>query len=228
MTCIPGPDAAGAIGLNGTGGFAREVMPYLQSWCAGHREYARSRLCFVERQVSAAVVNGVPVMAESDFLALPQVPKQFNIAIADSAIRQRVADRFLAAGCTPLEIRAPLAEIIGPQQIGEGAILCSFAIVGPNVRIGRFFHLNFYSYVAHDCVIGDFVTFAPKVQCSGNVVIGDHAFVGAGAVIRQGTPDRPLTIGRGAVIGMGAVVTKDVPPYAVMIGNPARPLGPAR
>ena len=45
--------------------------------------------------------------------------------------------------------------------------------------------------------IGDYVTFAPGVRCNGNVHIGDHAYVGAGAIIRQGKPGEPLRIGAG-------------------------------
>lgn len=41
---------------------------------------------------------------------------------------------------------------------------------------GRHFHANLYSYVEHDCVIGDFVTFAPGVKCNGNVVVEDYAY----------------------------------------------------
>ena len=92
------------------------------------------------------------------------------------------------------------------------------------MRIGKSFHANIYSYVAHDCRIGDFVTFAPKVCCNGNVHIEDHAYIGTGAIIRQGTPERPLVIGEGAVVGMGAVVTRDVPAGVTVVGNPARPL----
>ncbi len=39
-------------------------------------------------------------------------------------------------------------------------------------------------------------------------IFEDHAYIGTGAVIKQGTPDQPLVIGKGAVVGMGAVVTK--------------------
>ena len=75
-------------------------------------------------------------------------------------------------------------------------------------------------------MIGDYVTFAPAVRCNGNIIVKDHAYIGTGAVIKQGTPDKPLVIGEGAVVGMGAVVTKDVPPGVTVVGNPARILEP--
>ena len=71
-------------------------------------------------------------------------------------------------------------------------------------------------------VVGGFVTFAPRVHCNGNVVIEDHAYIGTGAILKQGQPGKPLVIGRGAVLGMGAVVTKSVAPGATVVGNPAR------
>ena len=95
-------------------------------------------------------------------------------------------------------------------------------MITADARIGRYFHSNIYSYVAHDCRIGDYVTFAPGVRCNGNVIIEDYAYVGTGAIIKHGLPGKPLVIGRGAVVGMGAVVTKDVPPYATVVGNPAK------
>jgi acetyltransferase-like isoleucine patch superfamily enzyme len=97
-------------------------------------------------------------------------------------------------------------------------------MVTASARIGAHFQCNIYSYVAHDCEIGDFVTFAPRVCCNGRVHIGDGAYIGTGAVLRDGTREKPLIIGENAVIGMGAVVTRDVPAGVTVIGNPARPL----
>jgi sugar O-acyltransferase (sialic acid O-acetyltransferase NeuD family) len=170
-----------------------------------------------------ARVNGHRVLSTEEFLAL-DVSRAFNIAVADHAARRSIATQFMAAGVEPFEVRALTALKIGPSSIGRGAILCPYTVVTADATIGAFFHANLYSYVAHDCVIGDFVTFAPNVHCNGRVVIEDDVYVGAGAIIRQGSDDRPVTIGKGAVIGMGAVVTKSVAPFTTVVGNPATPL----
>lgn len=49
------------------------------------------------------------------------------------------------------------------------------------------------------------------------VVIADHVWIGANSVILKG-----ITIGEGAIVGAGSVVTKDVPPYTIVAGNPAK------
>ena len=206
------------FGLYGAGGFAREVMPFAQLCVNG------SETCFIETEPSAASINGIKVASEKEFFAASGDKKYFNIAIADSKARSAIADRCIAHGCTPITLRAGQATVYEPASIGEGAIICAYTIIMPNTTIGRFFHANIYSYVAHDCVVGDFVTFAPAVKCNGNVHIGNHAYIGTGAILRNGQAGKPLVIGEGAVIGMGAVVTKDVAPYTTVVGNPARPL----
>jgi len=168
-------------------------------------------------------INGYGVMSFADFCRLDG-EVHFNISIADGRARQRIADLCHESHLKPFSIVSKTTVIMDDNEIGEGAILSPFTTVTSNVRIGRFFHANIYSYVTHDCVIGDFVTFAPGVKCNGNVTIGDHAFIGAGAILRNGSKNRPLRIGEGAVIGMGAVITKDVPPFTTVVGNPARPL----
>ena len=55
-------------------------------------------------------------------------------------------------------------------------------------------------------------------------MIEDHAYIGAGAVIKQGEPGKPTVIGQGAVVGMGAVVTKSISPGITVVGNPAQQL----
>lgn len=210
-------------GLVGAGGFGREVMPVAAEQLSRTLPAGSYQLVFVVEFGDTAPVNGVPVMTAEAFLAHAG-ERRFNIAFADSQARARVADTFLAAGAQPFALRAASAEVLAANTLGEGSILCAQSIITANARIGRFFHANLCSYVAHDCVIGDFVTLAPRVSVNGRVVIEDHAYLGTGAVIREGSADRPIVIGRGAVVGMGAVVTKSVAAGETVVGNPAAPL----
>ncbi|BDI07590.1 acyltransferase [Sphaerotilus microaerophilus] len=61
-----------------------------------------------------------------------------------------------------------------------------------------------------------------EVRSINNSNAHDHAYIGTGAIIKQGTPDQPVVIGEGAIVGMGAVVTRDVAPHTTVIGNRAK------
>lgn len=206
------------FGLFGAGGFAREVMPILR-----HNLSSQSNIYFVITGLEKrGEINGTPTISEEEFLNLTG-EKSYAIAIADAKARIDISAR-IGGHASARTIWAANAFQGDENEIGEGSIFCPFTTVTSNARIGKHFHANIYSYVAHDCVIGDFVTFAPNVQCNGNVHIGDCAYIGTGAILRQGSKEAPLTIGEGATIGMGAVVTKSVAPGVTVIGNPARPM----
>ncbi len=208
------------FGLYGAGGFGREVLPLARAQLG-----SGWRIVFVETEPHAAEVNGVDLLSEDEFFRTPAAERRFAVTIADSHVRAAIAQRCVERDAQPLSLHAAGVTIYDACEIGEGAILCAHTTITSNVRIGRHFHANIYSYVAHDCVIGDHVTFAPRVSCNGNVHIGDHAYIGTGAVIRPGVPGgRPLTIGEGAIVGMGAVVLEDVAPHATVVGSPAKPL----
>lgn len=207
------------IGIFGAAGFAREVAPLVRAQLA--QAEPEAEIVFVDRN-GGDHVNGHAVMAEGDFLGLDR-PRGFTVAIADGSVRRRLFARAEASGADVLDVRAMSAEVLDSVTCGQGAILCGHSSVTSNTRIGRGFHLNIHSYVAHDCVLGDFVTVGPNVVCAGNVVIEDGVYIGGGALIRQGAPGAPVIIGAGATIGMGAVVTRSVSPGQTVIGNPARP-----
>jgi sugar O-acyltransferase (sialic acid O-acetyltransferase NeuD family) len=208
----------------GASGCGRGVMPLARQQLQLALNKGEAELVFVDDRPPASQVNGQRVLTYGQWMAEPASSRHVCIAIANSQIRQRLALQCAADGLAFFEVRAPNVVQMDDVQLGDGAILSPFVTLTSNIRIGRHFHANLYSYVEHDCVIGDFVTFAPGVKCNGNVVIEDHAYIGTGAVIKQGAPGAPLVIGRGAVVGMGAVVTKSVPVGTTVVGNPARPM----
>lgn len=207
-------------GVYGASGCGRGIMPLLRAQVAGEG----AELVFIDDAPLADRVNGHMVWSWDQFCTAPATSRHAALAIANSAIRERLDARCTAAGVAVIGVRAPNIVIMDGVEMAPGALLSPFVTLTSNIKVGRCFHGNLYSYVEHDCVIGDYVTFAPGVHCNGNIAIEDHAYIGAGAVIRQGSPGKPLRIGRGATVGMGAVVTRDVPDGMTVVGNPARPL----
>ena len=100
-------------------------------------------------------------------------------------------------------------------RIGDGVLISSYVGIA-----GRRDHdmKDLGAYMSESQWIFDLPASARDDRDS--IDIGDDVWVGFGAIIMSG-----LTIGRGAVVGAGAVVSKNVPPYAIVTGNPARQVG---
>ena len=207
--------------IYGASGCGRSLMPVAREHLA--RIGVQADIYFIDDSLTAPKsVNGHQAISYEMFKALKASRKSVLIAIANSQVREKLANKLEQDGIELWSVQANNTIIMDEAIIAAGAALSPFVTITSNIQIGKCFHANLYSYVEHDCIIGDYVTFAPGVKCNGNIHIEDHAYIGTGAVIKQGTPDKPLVIGKGAVVGMGAVVTKSVPAGVTVVGNPAR------
>jgi acetyltransferase-like isoleucine patch superfamily enzyme len=120
--------------------------------------------------------------------------------------------------------RERLATIVDPSSfvartasIGAGCVIFPNCFIGRGAKLGDWVFSLSGSIINHDCVLEDCVTLCSGVTLAGAVHVEDHCYLGQGCNIKQ-----YLKIGRNSLIGMGAVVVKEVPPNAVMAGNPAR------
>lgn len=202
-------------GIYGASGFGKEVLPLLKKQISPNQN-----IFFLDDNRTKEKLSNHSVLSFEEFLNM-EANKNIVVAIANSKIREKITNKCIENNINIFNVVAENAVLLDDVDIKDGSILCSFTTITSSVKIGKSFHANIYSYVAHDCKIGDYVTFAPCVKCNGNVHIDDHVYIGTGAIIHQGKINRPLKIGKNATIAAGSVVTRSVPEGMTVFGNPA-------
>jgi UDP-2-acetamido-3-amino-2,3-dideoxy-glucuronate N-acetyltransferase len=139
--------------------------------------------------------------------------------------------------------------LVESQSIGDGTKVWAFAHILSGARIGSDCNICDHVFIENDVSIGDRVTIKCGVQVWDAITIEDDVFIGPNATLTNDLFPRSkrypekfsktvickgasiganatilagVTIGKNAMVGAGAVVTKDVPPHAIVTGNPAR------
>lgn len=211
------------IAVYGAGGFGREVA-WLVEVC-NQNGAAYEAVCLVDDNEDhrGQVLNGLPVLGlEAVRQRFPQA--RIVTAVGAPRTRQILVEKAAAAGFAFETIIHPGVERSQWIEIGEGTVICAGNILTTNIVLGRHVQINLDCTIGHDVIMEDYSTLAPGVHVSGWVHLGQRVYVGTGAVIINGTEERPLVIGDDAVIGAGACVTKSVPAGLTVVGVPARPL----
>ena len=137
------------------------------------------------------------------------------------------------------------------KQIGKGTRVWAFAHILPGAVLGEECNVCDGVFIENDVIVGHRVTIKCGVQLWDGMRVEDDVFIGPNATFandafprsRQAFVVRPtvvrkgasiganatvlpgITIGKNAMVGAGAVVTRDVPPNAIVVGNPARIVG---
>ncbi len=110
--------------------------------------------------------------------------------------------------------------------IGRASVVREYVTIQPGsregglTRIGHRTLIMAYSHIAHDCWIGDRVTIANAAQIAGHCRIEDHAVLGGVTTVHQF-----VRVGRHAMTGAATRTVRDVPPFMLVDGNPARVVG---
>jgi acetyltransferase EpsM len=114
----------------------------------------------------------------------------------------------------------PTAVVAHSAQLGFGVVLMPHAVVGPGAAMGDHSQLYAHGFLGHHAKVGDLCFIANNASVGGFVTIQQGAHVGSNSSILE-----RVVIGKWALVGLGAVVLNDVPPYATVVGNPARVIG---
>ncbi len=168
---------------------------------------------FIQRKTSAheRYTNNEPFIKLENGALITDSEIEGNVTIDKySCVNRCTIMRYFGLGCF---------SYVANSHIGR---YCTF---GARASVGTFSHptnwLSIHEFQYRDTskiygesLLTNGINIAPKNPV---LTIGNDVWIGDNASVKYG-----LTIGSGAIIGLGAVITKDVPPYAIMGGNPAR------
>jgi acetyltransferase-like isoleucine patch superfamily enzyme len=145
----------------------------------------------------------------------------------------------------------PLADVQS-KQIGENTIVWQFCVILAGAKIGNNCNINCHTFIENDVIIGDRVTVKSGVYIWDGFRIEDDVFIGPNVTFVNDKYPRSkkypekfqatrigkgaslganstilggIEIGEYAMIGSGSVVTKDVKPFSLVYGNPAKVMG---
>jgi sugar O-acyltransferase (sialic acid O-acetyltransferase NeuD family) len=145
------------------------------------------------------------------------VGRRWVAGAAWPAVRRKIIGQMGDGGAAILV--HPQATVADGCDLAPGVVVAAGVHLSIDVTVGPHVHVGIGAVVSRDVHLGGCVTVCPNAAVAGGVLVEEDVFIGVGAVIAH-----ELVIGAGALIGAGAVVVEDVPPGAVVVGNPARPL----
>jgi len=137
------------------------------------------------------------------------------VAIGDNKIRKHICLKYKIKLHQALIHKT--ATVSKAAIVSKGSVVMAGAVISHSANVSENSIINSNAIIEHDVSIAKFAHVSPGAIVTGAVSIGEGSHIGAGASIIPG-----ISIGKWVTIGAGAVVLKDIPDYAVVVGNPGR------
>jgi sugar O-acyltransferase, sialic acid O-acetyltransferase NeuD family len=224
MSLARRPQAASRVIIVGGGGFARETLDVIEAHNAVHPTEMIAVVGVVDGDLDdhsyqLLTARGIATLgSDRDWLRDGDHAFPYLLAIGDPSVKQRIDERYLAAGLRPHPGVVHPAAVFGSATVlGEGTVVCAGVQISTNVATGRHVHLNPNATVGHDARLADYVSVNPAAVISGHVKLETGALIGAGAVILE-----RRSVGAWSTVGAAACVVRNVPSGTTVKGVPAQ------
>lgn len=146
---------------------------------------------------------------------------KFAISVGDNDVRADLFNKIIERGGDVVTLIHPTAVVSKYAQLGKGATVHALSVIAPDTVLGDDCVVSHNDLVTHGVRMGNHCFMASNIVLGAYTVMKDFAFIGSGATVISA---KAAELGNHAYIGAGAVVTKPVEDGAVVAGNPAKVL----
>lgn len=171
----------------------------------------------LELDIKGFLDNNPNIHSIFEYKVSNKIPKDGEVflSMGNNKTRKIIAEKYPQFNY-PILIH-PNTIISKRASVNIGTVIMAGVTINSDVKIGKQCIINTSATIDHECVIEDYVHISPNVALAGNVEVGEGTHIGIGASVIQG-----IKIGKWCMIGAGAVIIRDVPDYAVVVGNPGK------
>ena len=202
------------IVIVGAGGFAREVYAWLKDGLPSDLRI-KGFLSPNPKDLEGFDIEEPILGSEKEYV--PTNSDRFVLAIGHMDVRVNVANFLKSRGAKFYTFAHNSAVVSPTASLGEGVVVCPFALVSPNAQVDDFALINFYASVAHDAHVGEFSVLSPYATLNGFAQLGSESFMGTHSTIVPG-----ISVGRRVKIAAGTVALKSVADGNLLMGAKAK------
>ncbi|WP_298505745.1 NeuD/PglB/VioB family sugar acetyltransferase [uncultured Maribacter sp.] len=175
----------------------------------------------IDKKKKGEIIHGVPVLGNFNDLLKNNYEKKIHqvfCPIGNNKTRTRYLRELQNKGFEIPNFIHSSVIINKDVKIGNGSYILPGVIVMPHTKVDDFVIISMGVKIAHHTVLQEGTFVATGANIGANVILKKRAFSGIGAIITTGVK----IIGKDSIIGSGAVIIKDIPDYAVVVGNPGK------
>lgn len=164
-------------------------------------------------------IDGKPILGGDEFIddLYKKGVRHLMVGVAEPELRAKLRRQAQTVGFELVSAIHPSVIISPGARVGMGVLIAAGSVLSPNpiIHDNSFFGLSVV--IAHDTVINKDCQIGGRTAVAGDVEVGQRVLLGFGSVIGRG-----VKVADDAIVGSGTNVVKDVPPQAVVVGNPAK------